>query len=61
MHIAKIKRLPRREPYVERAFTLSDDCAKALAIHCIETGDRPIDIIEDALALHFDALAAEEG
>lgn len=39
------------------AITLRPDMQAQLARHCETTGDRPDDVVNDALALHFDALA----
>lgn len=40
---------------IQRVFELRPDVAAALHDHCCETGDKPADVVADAVALLLDA------
>jgi len=44
-----------------RVVTLRREIAERLAAHCAATGDKPSDVVEDAVVLSLDAYDAEEG
>ena len=41
-------------------YTLPPELQEALARHCAETGDKPADVIRDAIALHLDEAEGDE-